>query len=111
MEFKINTDKKVIVFYLEGGIDIIRASKMEKEFDAIYNQYKGYNILFNLSKSGLISSSGFGIMINYQRKRSANGIKVVVSNLSKENNRILGLMGVEGLIEVFSDESDFIELA
>jgi anti-anti-sigma factor len=107
MEVKISTEKRFLVFYLQGSIDIVRASKLEKEIDKIYANFEGFHILFNLQKAQLISSSGFGLIIHYQRKKSSQGVKVAISNLSIENTRVMDLMGIEGMIEIYTSEEDF----
>jgi stage II sporulation protein AA (anti-sigma F factor antagonist) len=107
MEIRINTEKEFLVFYLSGNIDIVRAGKLDKEIQSVMQKFPGFHILFSLRDTGLVSSSGFGMIINYQRKKSREGIRIAVSNLSMENKRILDLMGIEGMIEIYSKETDF----
>lgn len=107
MEIKLNTEKEFLIFFLRGNVDIVQASKMEKEIDSLISKFPGYHVLFSLRYTGLVSSSGFGMVINFQRKKSIEGIRIAVSNLSKENKRILDLMGIEGMIEVYQSEAEF----
>jgi len=107
MEIKVNTDKEYLVFYLKGNIDIVKASKLEKEIHEIIKKFPDYHILFSLRYVQLVSSSGFGMIINLQKIKSKEGIRIALSNLSFENKRILELMGIEGMIEIYPTESEF----
>ncbi|MBK8398796.1 MAG: STAS domain-containing protein [Leptospiraceae bacterium] len=109
MNYKIDYDNNSLILYPTGRIDVISARELDKEMEEISADFGNFDVLINFENSGLISSTGFAVILNFQRRRREENRKVFLSNFSKENLRIIDLTGIYNLFQIFNDESDFFK--
>lgn len=84
---------------LENILDL-----MEKRLD------KGVAVFaLDFSRVGCIDSSGLGILVQYQKRLRRMGIPLVITEMSPEIQKILGVAKLDSLIDTMSlDEFDEI---
>jgi anti-anti-sigma factor len=105
-ELRILHNKKIIIFYIFGSIDIHKTIQLEEEIRSYLISYPNYHLVLNLEKTGLISSSGFGIFIKLLREFHEKKMIVKFCNFASENKRILEVMDIRDLIAPYKSEED-----
>jgi anti-sigma B factor antagonist len=103
MEVQITPYKRCDVVKAEGRIDSFTAPDLEKGFNSILEKER-YKIVFDMSNVNFVSSKGWWVMINTQKKcRRYKRGELLLVNVQKEVRDALDLVGMGRYFKMFDD--------
>lgn len=111
MNFSVNKEVcehasgQVAILQLCGNVDTQSVSTLEAIFDELY-QAQIYRIVFDLSKTESINSSGLGLIINitHQLETVGGGIRMI--NVSDKHKVLFDLLGLQDRLVILADKKE-----
>lgn len=97
---QIYTEKNSLIIAPEGDIDHHSAEKIRREADKCLESSGIINIVFDLSKTAFMDSSGIGMIIGRYRKVSILGGKITIRNADDALMRIIGISGLGNIVTI-----------
>jgi stage II sporulation protein AA (anti-sigma F factor antagonist) len=91
---------KMLVVAITGEIDHHETKSLRVEIDAKIEQCAPETVVFDLSRTSFMDSSGLGLILGRYRRASAAGVKIEVVNPGEKIYRILTMAGIDKLITV-----------
>jgi len=107
MEIKLKETDGVVLFDIEGEIDLYNAPALKNEIKKKIEEQK-YNIVINLRRVSYIDSSGIGALISSlsNLKKYQGGLKIV--NVTGSVKKVFELTKLTSFFEIFDDEESAI---
>ncbi len=107
MEIKLKETDGVVLFDIEGEIDLYNAPALKNEIKKKIEEQK-YNIVINLARVSYIDSSGIGALISSlsNLKKYQGGLKIV--NVTGSVKKVFELTKLTSFFEIFDDEESAI---
>jgi anti-sigma B factor antagonist len=103
MDIAITNFKRCDVVKANGRIDSYTSPDLEKAFNEITEAGK-FKIVFDMSDVNFVSSKGWWVLIDNQKKcRRYKRGEVVLANIQKDIQESLGLVGLSNYFKVFDD--------
>ena len=99
-------DNYLIIDIKKEKLDFFRISETSKEIKEAISENNHPNIIFNLNKVVFMDSSVFGFIIETRKKVIENGNEVVIVCDNNKLLKILEILKVSQLIEIFSSIED-----
>ncbi|MBE6550963.1 MAG: STAS domain-containing protein [Ruminococcaceae bacterium] len=96
------TDKKLIV-RLEGEIDHHSVYSARERIDELLFELRPQVLMFDLSGTSFMDSSGLGLILGRYRKCTQLGIEVVLSSLNPHTKKLVATAGIEKFIKIIND--------
>ncbi|MBQ7549191.1 MAG: anti-sigma factor antagonist [Clostridia bacterium] len=100
MPVKILAAGSRVTAFLDGEIDHHSASDIRREIDDAVRKYKPSTLKLDYSDVTFMDSSGVGLVMGRFRTLSAFGGKLIVSNLSAGEYKIMRLAGIEKIAKI-----------
>lgn len=97
---QIYTEKNSLVIAPEGDIDHHSAEKIRKTADKHLESTGIANIVFDLSNTSFMDSSGIGMIIGRYRKVNILGGKITIRNADAGLMRIIGISGLGSIVTI-----------
>lgn len=93
---KITYDKKrsALIAEIDGDIDHHSAAGLRKRIDDAFIRYGAVNIIFDFTKLEFMDSSAIGLIMGRAKLVGALGGKVILSGVSAQMDRLLGISGI-----------------
>jgi anti-sigma B factor antagonist len=103
MDVKITQYKRCDVVKAEGRIDSFTAPDLENAYNSIVEADR-FKIVFDMDKVNFVSSKGWWVMINTQKKcRRYKRGELVLANVPREIRDSLDLVGMGKYFKIFDD--------
>ena len=99
MGFKIKQEDKTLFINVDNEFDTILAKNLQKNLEEKYKKEGLEKIIFDLSKTTHIASSGLRVMI-FARERLGKQIKVSVLNAKGIVLDVFKMSGIDNFIDV-----------
>ncbi len=93
------SDKKLIV-RLEGEIDHHSVYSARERIDELLFEIRPEELVFDLSGTSFMDSSGLGLILGRYRKCTQLGIRVVLSALNPQTKKLIATAGIEKFIKI-----------
>ena len=104
MEVKYRVERNGLYIYLYGELDEFSAVYCRSKTDEIIDCAVGFkNVVFDFSGVTFMDSSGVGLVMGRYRLCAGKGIKVIITNLSERNYKIMKMSGIEKIAEIKRD--------
>ncbi|MFC1850071.1 STAS domain-containing protein [candidate division CSSED10-310 bacterium] len=88
-----------------GYIDAESQEGLEQVFEKV-KASGNTKMLFNFSETKKINSTGMSLILYLLQESMNSGIKVHFSNLSRINQKLFSMIGIDEFGEMFHDEAD-----
>jgi anti-sigma B factor antagonist len=103
MDVIITQYKRCDVVKAEGRVDSFTAPDLEKGLNSILERER-FKIVFDMSKVSFVSSKGWWVMINTQKKcRRYKRGEIVLASVQKEIRDSLDLVGMGKYFKIYDD--------
>jgi len=96
------TEKEVTVIRVDGVIDTMTATELEKVANSLLSQKK-YNIIVDLGGVGYISSAGWGIFISNIREIRLNNGDIKLARMIPNVYEIFELLEFDSILKAFDN--------
>ena len=100
MQVKENRSNDILIFNVDGDIDINSSPEIRKIFDKPITE-KVMKIVINLSDVSYVDSSGLATLVELLKKTKIYGGKLRLSNLSAKVKSLFEITKLEKLFEIF----------
>ena len=97
------TDKKLFV-RLEGEIDHHSVYSARERIDELLFELRPHVLMFDLSGTSFMDSSGLGLILGRYRKCTQLGIEVVLSSLNPHTKKLVATAGIEKFIKIINED-------
>jgi len=109
MDASIERIKRCDLIRISGRIDSRSSAQLAETFTSV-TQAGRYNIVFDLSNVDFISSKGWWVLIEAQKKcKEHNRGEVVLVNIQDKISKSLELVGISKYFRIFDDISAAID--
>lgn len=95
--------KRCAVLKMSGRIDTQNAPRLEESFNAILNEDKKNNIVFDMSEIEFIASRGIWVLLETQKGCKRENGEFVLAQVNEEIKKSLDLAGVNHFINSYDD--------
>lgn len=106
MQWTLEVKNHTLITRLTGEFDLGSADKLRAELDQIIEESQIRHVIFNLSETSYIDSSGLGVMLGRYKRIAQFGGKMAVVNPQPQVERILELSGLLTIISAYRDEGE-----
>lgn len=108
LTIKFNNHNQYSRFTLEGNID----SSTSKQLDEQIKNVPAENIfvLFDLEKTGFISSAGLRVFVSLEKKLKASGGGIILLNINSSIEQVLDISGLLSLFKVARNENEIEDI-
>ena len=106
MQWTLEVQKNTLLVRLAGEFDLGSADKLRRELDQTIEEAQIRHIIFNLSDTSYIDSSGLGVMLGRYKRIAQFGGKMAVVTPQPQVKRILELSGLLTIINEYHDEGE-----
>ena len=86
-----------------GDIDHHRAAGIRESIDSQMSKYMPSELILDFHDVTFMDSSGVGLVMGRYRLCAGKGIKVIITNLSERNYKIMKMSGIEKIAEIKRD--------
>ncbi|MFH1867523.1 MAG: STAS domain-containing protein [Candidatus Omnitrophota bacterium] len=107
MQVTENKNNDILVFDVDGDIDINSSPEIRKIFDKPIRE-KAMKIVVNLSSVSYMDSSGLATLVEMLKKTRTYGGKLRLSNLSAKVKSLFEITKLEKLFEIFETKEEAI---
>jgi anti-sigma B factor antagonist len=107
MEALTTSYKRCEVIKLSGRIDSEAVPTLRETVNPLLNNFK-YNLVFDMSNVGFVSSSGWWVFIDTQKTCKKNNGEVVLVGLEERILKSLELVGMSGYFRIFDHLTDAV---
>lgn len=104
MQWSLEVQDNTLLVRLAGEFDLGLADKLRSQLDQAIEESQIRYIIFNLSETSYIDSSGLGVMLGRYKRVAQFGGKMAVVNPQPQVKRILELSGLLTIIGEYHDE-------
>jgi len=98
LTYKVND--RVLSVKLTGDIDHHSVIAIRERIDEILFEEDIIKLVFDLSETSFMDSSGLGLILGRYRKCSEMGIEVAVSGVNDRTEKVIRLSGIDKFIKV-----------
>ncbi len=109
MKLNIKKNQDTIVLYLNGRLDVHNIEEIEKEIRALLDEEKSSHFVINLQDIDYVCSSGLGLFVSIMDIIKQRGKKFGVCGLKSSVKRIMELVEMNVLFNIFEDEKEAFE--
>lgn len=99
MEVKILDQNGEKVVVIEGRVDTVTASDLERKVSQIWST-PAIILVFDCEKLEYLSSSGLRIILSAHKQVTAKGGKFILRNLSREVRSVIDLTGFSRILTI-----------
>lgn len=108
MSVIITNHKRCDVIKMDGRIDSSNAPQLEEAMNSIMDAGR-YKIVFDMTDVNFVSSKGWWVMIETQKKcKRYNRGEVVLVNVKPNIKESLDLVGMDSYYQMFDDITDAV---
>lgn len=104
MPVRIMATEQRVTAFLEGDIDHHSAMALRMEIDDAIQTYKPKVLKLDYGDVTFMDSSGVGLVMGRVRIMSPFGGRIIVSNLSPHNYKVMQLAGLEKIAKISKRE-------
>lgn len=97
---KCESDGKRMVVTIEGDIDHHSAKYIREQIDTAIFYCRPKETVMELGGVSFMDSSGLGLILGRLTRIRELGGKLILSNPTEQTEKILGLAGIGGMIEI-----------
>lgn len=97
VKFLEQNDEKIII--IEGRVDTVTSSDLEKEVSQIWSQ-PSVTMVFDCKQMEYISSSGLRVVLKAHKQVTANGGKFILRNLSDQVRSVMDITGFSRILTI-----------
>ena len=101
---KCESDGKVMTVTIDGDIDHHSAKYIREQIDKAIFYCRPKEMIMELGEVSFMDSSGLGLILGRFTKMRELGGKLILSNPTKQTEKILSLAGIGKLIEIIRGE-------
>lgn len=109
MNIKSEKKQNFIVLKIEGRIDTVRSSVLEKEINQLFEKGEK-NLILNCKEMNYISSSGLRVFLVAQKKAISLDGKLYLSNLQPGIQEIFRISGFSNLFKIFETQETALKM-
>jgi len=109
MKLDLKLHGNILLAHLGGRLDVNNVREIEKEIFTFAADKMSGHVIFNLGEVEFISSSGVALFVAIMSKLRQTGKKFVICNLSSQVKKVLELVEMMSIFEIFKDENDAFE--
>jgi anti-anti-sigma factor len=109
MELVYKKHENIIVVYPKGKLDINQVDEIEKDIIALLKAETSSNFILNLNDIEYVSSAGIGLFVRIMNILKARGKKFSICNLNSSVKRIMEIVEMNAILNVFKTENEAIE--
>ena len=103
MEFSYNKQNGSLKICMPPELDECSVKDMRSDADLLIDTYQVRHLIFDFSNTVFMDSSGVGLVMGRYRLCAGKGIKVIITNLSERNYKIMKMSGIEKIAEIKRD--------
>lgn len=105
MEIDKKSQDNIVIFYLRGEIDFIKAPELKTRLNKEIDEHGYTHIIINMEDLTYLDSSGIGELIGIVRKMRDKGI-IRLCSLQKSIYNVLRLTGLISLFQIDETEEE-----
>jgi len=109
MKLNIKKNQDTIVLYLNGRLDVHNIEEIEKEIRALLDEEPSSHFIINLQDIDYVCSSGLGLFVSIKDIIKQREKKFGVCGLKSSVKRIMELVEMNVLFNIFEDEKEAFE--
>jgi len=106
MELNYKKDQNMITVYLKGRLDVNQADTIEKEIKKLLNKETSSHFILDLKDIDYVSSTGIGLLVSVMTTLKQRGKKLAICSLNSPVKRIMEIVEVNVLFNIFRDEAE-----
>ena len=99
LSIKTTNDGGTTLVSVVGEVDVSKASELREALDAALAQEPA-GITADLAQVAYIDSTGIGVLVGAATRSAEAGVAFAVANPQPNVRRVLGLLGVEGQLNI-----------
>jgi len=99
MEVKIQREATETVAIINGRVDTVTASELEKVVSPLFAE-AGITLVFDCANLEYVSSSGLRVILTAHKMVAAKGGKFILRNLNKEVRQVIDLTGFSRILTI-----------
>lgn len=99
LSIKTTNDGGTTLVSVVGEVDVSNASELREALDAALAQEPA-GITADLAQVAYIDSTGIGVLVGAATRSAEAGVAFAVANPQSNVRRVLGLLGVEGQLNI-----------
>lgn len=100
MEVRLIGEKRAVLVKVAGELDHHSAAVIKEEADAVMRSSNAVNVIFDMSETAFMDSSGIGVIMGRYKKARALGGRVAAYGISPQNMRIMEMSGIDKIIRL-----------
>lgn len=101
--------ENTVVVYPAGRLDVHLSLEIEKEINLLIKSETARHFVFNLQDVEYLSSSGLTLFLSVMNSLKLKGKKFIICNPSCSVTKIIELVEMTSLFEIFKTEKDAFE--
>lgn len=102
--FSYEISEKKLIVRLEGEIDHHSVYSARERIDELLFESRPDELVFDLSGTSFMDSSGLGLILGRYRKCNQLGIEVVLSSLNPQTKKLVSTAGIEKFIKILNTD-------
>lgn len=107
MQITFDRSGKTLIVKLIGELDHHSAEKVRYKIDNTVNDSSAANLMFDLSETSFMDSSGIGVIIGRYKNIMETGGRVGIMNMNQYIKKVFELAGISSLIKEYKSLEDF----
>ena len=92
-----------MVYRMPRELDDHVAAQLRANMDVLIDSYGIRELVMDFENTRFMDSSGVGLVMGRYRLCAGKGIKVIITNLSERNYKIMKMSGIEKIAEIKRD--------
>lgn len=109
MNLNIKKNHDTIIIYLHGRLESYHVDEVEKEIKRLIDAEASNNLILNLQDIDYVSSSGIGLFVTIMNILKQRGNKFGICALNSPVKRIMEIVEINTLLQIFKDETEAVE--
>lgn len=108
MDITTDNDKKLVMFYPEGILDISASVLLEKALNAEFQRCEGFNFIINMKRVDSVCSSCIRVFVSFNQKLKESGSEVCITNLNLIVQELFNVASLDRMLRVVNLEREAV---